>query len=120
MCDSLVFIDQGRLVFEGAADALKHGELPGAVAATGTVVIVTVADDPRRLVEWAETNPGWKLLEERRDGARLEYAGVDGPALAEALRRLVAAGIPVVEFRREQRRLEEAFVEMVRGKGGRP
>jgi ABC-2 type transport system ATP-binding protein len=120
MCDSLVFIDQGRLVFHGEADALKHGELPGAAAATGTIVVVTVADDPRRLVDWAETNPGWRVLEERRDGAKLEFEGVDGPALADGLRRLVGAGIPVIEFRREQRRLEEAFVEMVRGGGGKP
>ena len=34
--------------------------------------------------------------------------------LADGLRRIVAAGIPVVEFHREQRRLEEAFVDMVK------
>jgi hypothetical protein len=31
---------------------------------------------------------------------------------------MVAAGIPVIEFRREQRRLEEAFVEMVKERRG--
>ena len=35
-------------------------------------------------------------------------------ALAVALKQLIAGGIEVVEFRREQRRLEEAFVDMVK------
>ena len=113
MCDSLLFIDGGRLVYHGDADTLKHG-LAGDGDAGGMAVLVTVAGDPRPLVEWAETNPGWSLLEERRDGARLSCAGSDPAALAEGLRRIVAAGIPVIEFRREQRRLEEAFVDMVK------
>mgnify|MGYP006268431111 CR=1 FL=1 len=117
MCDSLLFIDGGRLVFHGAAEALKHGTLPGAEAAAAVVQVV-VAGDPGPLVEWAETNRGWRVLEPRRDGARLECAAGDAAALADGLRRIVAAGIPVVEFRREQRRLEEAFVDMVKGQGG--
>jgi ABC-2 type transport system ATP-binding protein len=52
--------------------------------------------------------------EERRDGARLACEGSDPAFLADGLRRIVAAGIPVIEFRREQRRLEEAFVDMVK------
>jgi len=121
MCDSMLFIDSGRLVFHGAADDLKHGELPGGTdPATGMIVFVTVAADPAAVVEWAETNRGWKLLEERRDGARLEAEGSDPAILADGLRKMVTAGIPVVEFRREQRRLEEAFVEMVKGRRAEP
>ncbi len=113
MCDSLLFIDGGRLVFHGDAEALKHGQPMNGEAAT-FVVHVAVTGDPRPLVEWAETNQGWTLLEERRDGARLACEGSDPALLADGLRRIVAAGIPVIEFRREQRRLEEAFVEMVK------
>jgi ABC-2 type transport system ATP-binding protein len=121
MCDSMLFIDSGRLVFHGAADDLKHGELPGGGDSTAAmIVVVTVAGDPAAVGEWAETNRGWKLLEERRDGARLEAAGSDPAILADGLRKMVTAGIPVVEFRREQRRLEEAFVEMVKGRRAEP
>jgi ABC-2 type transport system ATP-binding protein len=116
MCDSLLFIDSGRIVFHGDADALKHGRLPGA-AATSVIVQVVVQGDPARLVEWAETHRGWQVLEVKRDGARLEAASGDTQTLVDGLRGLVTAGIPVVEFRREQRLLEEAFVEMVRGSG---
>lgn len=113
MCDSLLFIDGGRLVFHGDAEALKHGQ-PANGEAAMFVVLVTVAGDVRSLLEWAETNQGWSVLEERRDGARLACGGSDLTVLADGLRRIVATGIPVIEFRREQRRLEEAFVDMVK------
>jgi ABC-2 type transport system ATP-binding protein len=119
MCDSMLFIDNGRLVFHGAADDLKHGDLPGRrEAAASTMVVVTTAGNVAAVIEWAESNRGWRLLEQRRDGARLEMEGADPTALADGLRRMVAAGIPVIEFRREQRRLEEAFVEMVKERRG--
>jgi ABC-2 type transport system ATP-binding protein len=114
MCDSLLFIDGGRLVYHGDAEALKHGHSAGDGVSATMAVLVNVAGDPRPLVEWAQTNPGWSVLEERRDGARLAREGSDPALLADGLRRIVAAGISVVEFHREQRRLEEAFVDMVR------
>jgi ABC-2 type transport system ATP-binding protein len=114
MCDSLLFIDGGRLVYHGDAEALKHGQPAGDGAAATMAVLVSVAGDPRPLVEWAETNRGWSVLEERRDGARLACEGNDPALLADGLKRIVAAGIPVIEFHREQRRLEEAFVDMVK------
>ena len=114
MCDSLLFIDGGRLVYHGDADALKHGQPVGDGGAAAMAVLVSVAGDPRLLVEWAETNQGWSVVEERRDGARLACAGGDPALLADGLRRMVAAGIPVIEFHREKRRLEEAFVDMVK------
>jgi ABC-2 type transport system ATP-binding protein len=58
--------------------------------------------------------PGWRLVEERRDGARAAYENADPVALAGELRRLTADGVLVTEFHREERRLEEAFVEMLR------
>lgn len=116
MCDSLVFIDSGRLVFQGHADDLRHApvsETDGAPAA-GATVIVAVDGDPARLVEWAGSRPGWRVVEARRDGARLECPASDPAELARSLARLVEAGIPVIEFRRESRRLEEAFVDLVK------
>jgi ABC-2 type transport system ATP-binding protein len=112
MCDSLLFIDGGRLVFHGDAADLRHGQAVG--GADEMIVIATVAGDPQPLVDWAEMTRGWSVLEPRRDGARLSCAGSDPALLADGLRRIVAAGIPVVDFQREQRRLEEAFVDMVR------
>jgi ABC-2 type transport system ATP-binding protein len=115
MCDTLVFIDGGRLVFQGAADDLKHGGLPGGAATSGMVVTVVVAGDPEAVADWAGQAPGWTVLERRRDGARLEREGDDPASLTDGLRQMMALGIPVIDFHREQRRLEEAFVEMVKG-----
>ncbi len=113
MCDSLLFIDGGKLVFHGDADELKHGQSMNGEAAM-MAVQVTIAGDIQPLLEWAETNQGWRVVEGRRDGARLACEGSDPAFLADGLRRIMAAGITVVEFRREQRRLEEAFVDMVK------
>lgn len=114
MCDSMVFIDSGKLVFQGHADELRRG-MPAADAATaGLAVVVAVAGDPAPLQEWVESRPGWKLLERRRDGAKFECPATDADGLARELALLVEAGIRVAEFRREERRLEEAFVDLVK------
>jgi len=114
MCDRLVFIDAGRLVYQGRADDLTREVAAGA---TTTVVDVTVAGDPEPLRAWVGAHAGWKLLDERPRGARLSCPASDDAGLAAALRQLVAGGIEVIEFRREQRRLEEAFVDMVKQLG---
>jgi ABC-2 type transport system ATP-binding protein len=114
MCDRLVFIDSGRLLFQGRADDLARD---GAAGATTTVIDVTVAGDLTPLRDWVGNHAGWKVLAERPRGARLTCPATDDAALAAALRGLVAGGIDVIEFRREQRRLEEAFVDMVKQLG---
>jgi ABC-2 type transport system ATP-binding protein len=116
MCDSMVFIDSGTLVFQGHADDLKHAP---AVAGsdTGYVVEVSVAGDPAAFHAWIEQRPGWRTIETRRDGGIVSCPATDAGSLATALRQLIEGGIDVVGFRRESRRLEEAFVEMVKQQG---
>lgn len=123
MCDEMVFIDSGRLLFQGHADDLRHATFaprPDAGAAVTreatATVLVAVAGAPGPLHDWVEQRPGWRLLEKRRDGAKVEVPAGDPAGLAAALRRLVEGGIEVTEFRREARLLEEAFVDMV-GRG---
>jgi ABC-2 type transport system ATP-binding protein len=110
MCDSLVFMDRGTVMHHGDTDSLRRG-----TAADGSNVInITVHGEVTALLNWLAVRPGWKLVEERRDGARAEFAGASPELLAAELRRLVADGVAVVDFHREMRRLEEAFVEMLR------
>jgi len=54
----------------------------------------------------------------RKHGARLVIENEQPDFLAATLRRMVADGVPVVEFHREQRRLEDAFVELLKKIGG--
>lgn len=115
MCDSLVFMDGGRVVHHGNTESLqRHDHGDGALT-----IDIVVHGPPATLLTWLTVRPGWKLLEERRDGARAAYTQPDAPALASELKRLIADGITVVEFRRAERRLEDAFVNILRD-GVRP
>jgi ABC-2 type transport system ATP-binding protein len=110
MCDSLLFMDRGAVMHHGDTDTLRRGTAEGG----GNVINITVHGEVPPLLQWLAVRPGWKLVEERRDGARAEFAGSSTEALAAELRRLVLDGVAVVDFHREMRRLEEAFVEMLR------
>ena len=110
MCDTLLFMDRGEVMHHGDTHTLRRG-----AATTGTCVVdILVSGAATPLLEWFALRPGWKLIEERRDGARAEFASGEPAALAAELRRLIADGVPVTDFHREERRLEEAFVEMLR------
>jgi ABC-2 type transport system ATP-binding protein len=111
MCDTMLFIDAGKIVYHGEAEALRRGQAPGALS---LVIDIIVAEKPEALSEWATVNPGWSLIETRRDGARLALASDNPNDLAAALRKMILDGIQVIEFRREERRLEDAFVDMLK------
>ncbi len=107
MCDSLLFIDRGRIVHHGTAESLTRAE------EQGTLVAVETADGPAALVQWALTAPHVKLEEERRQGCLLRIGSADPAVVAMVLRRMVADGIAVTDFHREERSLEEVFVDMM-------
>lgn len=108
MCDSLLFIDQGRIVHHGDAESMtRSGNTPE------TLVHVQTSGEPAKLIEWALTAPRVKVIEETRRGARLRIESADEAVLAVTLKRMVLDGIPVVDFHREERRLEDAFIDML-------
>jgi ABC-2 type transport system ATP-binding protein len=110
MCDTLLFMDRGKVMHHGNTETLRRA---GSVAGAFTIDIVV--DGPAApLLAWLAVRPGWKLVAERKDGARAEFTAMEPAALAPELRRLVADGVAVVDFHREERRLDEAFVEMLR------
>lgn len=116
MCDTMLFIDAGKIVYHGRADDLRKG-IPagnGEAIAARTVVDICVAENPDSVTEWASMNPGWTVVDVRRDGARLAFAGDDPVALAAALRKMIGDGLSIVDFHREERRLEDAFVDILR------
>lgn len=107
MCDTMLFIDQGRLVHHGSAESLTH------VGEEGLIVSVTSAGGPDAIRDWALVNPGVQLLAETRDGARLVFASTGPEDLAAHLRKMIQDGVAITEFRHERRRLEDAFVSML-------
>jgi ABC-2 type transport system ATP-binding protein len=117
MCDTLVFMDGGRVVHHGDTQSLqRHDNGDG-----GATFDITVHGPPSVLLAWLAMRPGWKLVEERRDGARAACQHSDPAVLAGELKRLTADGVPVIEFRRAAQRLEDAFVNILRdGRAGGP
>jgi ABC-2 type transport system ATP-binding protein len=108
MCDTLVFMDKGRVVHHGDKAALLNQD-----AAGGPVFEITIYGPVSALTGWLEMRPGWRLQETRRDGARAEFHLGDPETVASELRRLTS-DLPVLEFYRQERRLEDAFVEILR------
>ena len=108
MCDSLLFIDAGRIVHQGTADALRHRD--GAEC----LVDIQVEGEESALVDWLTLNPGWRVVSRGQGTVRAEYAEASRGALAAALRRMVADGVAVADFHRQERRLEEVFVDVLR------
>ncbi|MCB1233483.1 MAG: ABC transporter ATP-binding protein [Verrucomicrobiae bacterium] len=107
MCDSLLFINHGKIIHHGSSESLKR-------STTGSTLIdVQVANDPARLAEWAEMSPQVTFREARKNGARLEIESLEPETVAAVLRRMVNDGIEVIEFHREERKLEDAFIEIL-------
>jgi len=107
MCDSLLFIDRGRIVHHGAAAALKRG------GTAETLVTVQVGGDPAQLAHWALTAPHVTLADESKHGGRLRIDSASDEVVAGVLRRLVLDGIPVLDFHREEIKLEDAFIDIL-------
>jgi ABC-2 type transport system ATP-binding protein len=110
MCDALLLIDDGRVLHHGSADALKRRSSGD----SGTCVVVEVTGEAEAVRRWALMRPGMKPLEPTAGGFRLHLESAEPAVVADHLRAMVQAGLPVVEFRREERRLEDAFVDVLR------
>jgi ABC-2 type transport system ATP-binding protein len=108
MCDTLLFIDDGRVLHHGSAEALKRGDTEK------VSVLVTVSGSPEPLRQWALLHPGVEVLETAATSCRLRFDSGDAEFVADRLRAMVQAGVRVVDFRREERRLEDAFVDALR------
>ncbi|HYF34683.1 MAG TPA: ABC transporter ATP-binding protein [Prosthecobacter sp.] len=108
MCDTLLFIDKGRIVHHGDAESMTRG-----TEAAETLVNVQVAGDPGKLLEWALTAPMIDVIEETKRGARLRIQAADDATTAGVLRRMIQDGLLVTDYHREERRLEDAFIDML-------
>ena len=108
MCDSLLFIDAGRIVHYGSAESLQEH------ASARAVVDVQVTGNPEALRDWVALNPGVTITEMRKRGARVAFDADDPQVLAATLRKMIMDGLPVTDFHRESRKLEDAFVEMLK------
>ena len=108
MCDTMLFIDHGKLVHHGSAESLTHH-----AHEDGALVTVEVAGDTGALRDFCTMSPGVEIFDEIKAGFRLRFGDASAEALATQLRRMVESGLVVTEFRRERQRLEDAFVSIL-------
>lgn len=108
MCDQLLFIDAGRLVHHGTTESLiqHHG--------VEALIEIRVAGEPEALFQWIAASTDVQLADRLKNGARVRLEGSDPDELSAFLRRLVLDGIAVTGFTRLERRLEDAFVDMLK------
>ncbi len=67
MCDTMLFIDGGALVHHGSAESLQHRQDGAAV------FDIHVHGAPEALTHWVEVNPGVRLVDTHKRGARVSF-----------------------------------------------
>ena len=98
ICDRVAVIDRGRILAENTVEELRgQGEL---------VVVATPSDRARQLLE---SRPEVRAVRVTEGSLRVQ---VDSRHTAELARCLVGAGLAVTELRRDERQLEDVFMEM--------
>lgn len=109
MCHAVVIIEQGRLVSAGTVDALRSGRK------AVTAVQLRVLGPIEEAIRVAAETPG-VLATTRQDPHLLVQTQGDEATAVLLLRRLVEAGVQVVEFRPAQENLEDLFLRVTGGK----
>jgi ABC-2 type transport system ATP-binding protein len=74
---------------------------------------VQLAANPERLVEWASLNPHVTFKDTTRTGGRIEIDSIEPDVLAKVLRQMVRDELPVTDFHVQERKLEDAFIEIL-------
>jgi ABC-2 type transport system ATP-binding protein len=115
MCDSLVFINAGKIVHHGDADSLKRSTDTGG----GVVYGIEIFGEPAALASWCRMQPEVEWIEDRKHGGRIRLTNSEPEAAARLLARMIKDGLAITDFHREQRNLEDAFMAMV-GKHNAP
>lgn len=109
MCDSLLFVNAGRIVHHGDSESLKQGtDIDG-----GMLYDVQILGDPQSLSDWCVTTPNIEFLESRKHGGRVRIEASDPERAADMLAKMIRGGLQVTDFHREQRNLEDAFIDML-------
>jgi ABC-2 type transport system ATP-binding protein len=108
MCDSMLFLDKGKLIHHGDSNALKRG------STTHLHMDVHLGSNPERLGLWSAEFPGVKLISEHHQGGILELDSLASEAKTRVLKAMLDSGLPVVDYHEVSKRLEDVFVSMLK------
>lgn len=108
MCDQLLFIDAGRIVHHGSTESLiQHN-------GAQSLIEIRVSGEVDALYAWIAASLDIELVDRLNHGARVRVP--ESADLAALLRRLILDGISVNGFLKLERRLEDAFVDLLKTK----
>jgi len=107
MCDSLLFINQGKIIHHGTSESLRRG------SGGTTIVEVRLAEQSERLREWAELSPHVTFKEATKTGAVIEIDSIEKDTISTVLRRMINDDLPVTDFHQLEKKLEDAFIEIL-------
>ena len=107
MCDTLLFLNQGQIIHHGSSESLRRG------SDGSTLISIELIETSDALREWVEVNPEVKFLESTKSGGRIEIESIEPDAIATILRRMIESGLTITQFHQEERKLEDAFIEIL-------
>jgi ABC-2 type transport system ATP-binding protein len=109
VCSHVIIIEAGKLVAQGAP-----GQIASGLAVARRIRVRSAGDSMTRLRDVLEGDDGATELAERDGGIEIELGGGDDEAAA-LLAKLVAGGLPIVEFVELETGLEEIFMRVTKG-----
>ena len=116
MCDTVTVIEKGRILASGTVREIVDG-----LRQRRTLSVRLAAPDPR-LERFLLEQPGVVGVHEAGDVVsgfsrtlRFELDG-DDQAQVQLVARLIAAGFPILEFTAHSAGLEDAFIEITKGR----
>ncbi|HBD70535.1 MAG TPA: ABC transporter ATP-binding protein, partial [Akkermansia muciniphila] len=115
MCDALIFMNAGTVIHDGNMEDLLHRQTESGYA----FEIRTAGDNTASLEEWLALRRGWNVRHVQQQKVVAAFVSCEPEAVAAELRQL-CLDLPVIDFHRSERRLEEAFVDILIHGSGEP
>ena len=107
MCDTMIFMDKGRIIRQGSQEELLEK------TEKGTAYIIRPVGDATPLLAWLAESDAWHGATLQEDGSvQVICKAEEDAALAQELQKLCAAH-QVTEFARSRKNLEETFVNIL-------
>jgi ABC-2 type transport system ATP-binding protein len=119
ICDSAAIIEAGRILAYGTIEEIakqQRSEAGHIASRTLEVRIAAASDasDVERLQRWLLEQPLIARVQCGQGRATFDYSG-DDDEQQQLLQRLIAAGLPIVEFYAKTQSLEDAFMTITKG-----
>ena len=104
----MTIIDRGKIKYSGSINDLDQAEQ------VQTVYALEIAEDDPQAIEKLEALPGVTNVEpgELDRNYRLMLDDLEGTSTSPILRGILDSGLSVVTFRRERKKLNQAFMDL--------